>query len=131
MATTLPPASQPIDLAVFTAVDTFEIAIHHPAFEPGTEPVFVMAGPNHPATIRADKARQEAVLKAHGRIDAETLATDHVASRVLSWRNIVIDGKQPSAHLAEVKDLLTRPNLKWIRNQVLAALGDDESFFTV
>lgn len=131
MAKNATAAVQPIDLAAFTSVDTLEVTILHPAFPAGAEPVITLAGPNHPATIAADRARQSAILKTHGRIDTDAIAVEHVAARIIGWRNVVIDGAQPGASPAAAKDLLTRPSLKFIRNQIFAALGDEDRFFTV
>lgn len=122
--------TQPFDLSAFTSVDTLDVTIQHPAFPVGAEPVITLAGPNHPATLAADKARQSAIMKARGKVDGEALATEHTAARVVGLRNVVLGGKELQPTIEDARALLTAPNLKFIRLQVFAALGDDESFFT-
>lgn len=119
-----------MDLSKFTAVDSIEVTIYHGAFEPGTEPVFTVAGPCHVATKKADKTRSEAIIKARGnRFDAEKLAIEHTAARILGWKGVVWEGGELEYSPENALMLLSVPALRFVRDQIIAALGDDEAFF--
>jgi len=120
-----------MDLSKFTAVDTLDVTIQHSAFEEGKEPVFTMAGPCHFATKKADKVRTDAITKARGKnFDSEKLATTHVSARVLGWKNITWEGKPLEWSPENALMILSTPALKFVKDQIHVALGDDESFFT-
>lgn len=119
-----------MDLSKFSAVDSIDVTIFHPAFEDGQEPVFTMAGPCHPATKKAEKARAEAILKARGKsYDMDRLSIELVASRVLGWKNVTWEGAALPWSPENAVMLLQTPALKFVRDQIAIALADDESFF--
>ena len=119
-----------MDLKRFTAVDILEVTIQHSAFEEGQEPIFVMAGPCHIATKKADKARMETITKARGKhFDHDKLATAHTSARVLGWKNVAWEGKSLDWSPENALMVLATPALQFIKDQLHSALGDDESFF--
>ena len=119
-----------MDLSKFSAVDSLDITIYHPAFDEGHEPVFTVAGPCHPATKKAEKARTEAILKARGKSsDMEKLSIELLASRILGWKNVTWEGEALPWSPENALKLMQAPGLKFVRDQIAIALADDESFF--
>lgn len=119
-----------MDLSKIKAVETVRVEISHPACE-GV--AFVLAGATHPATKKAEQKRADALLKAKRGLkadDRERMMVEFIAARVLSWEGVEWDGKPLECTPENVEMVLTVPDLAFLRDEILVALGDDEAFFT-
>lgn len=94
---------------------------------------FTLAGATHPATKKADQKRSDALLKAKKGLKAEDrdrLMLDYVSARVLAWEGIEWEGVELECTPENVAMVLSTPDLSFLRDEILVALGDDEAFFT-
>lgn len=118
-----------MDLSKLKAVDTVVVKPDHSALE-GVE--ITLAGAAHPATKKAERARQDAMVKGRRAVkgeERENIQTEYIAARILGWKGIEWEGQMlPFSHENALM-LLRNPNLEVLRNAILAEMGDDEAFF--
>lgn len=118
-----------MDLSKIKALDTVKVEITHSACE-GVH--FVLSGPNHPATRKAEQARSESFGKGKKTIAGEALkriVNEFVAARVLAWEGVEWEGKPLICTPENALMILSQPNLSFMRDEILVSLGDDEVFF--
>lgn len=117
-----------MDLSLIKPLDTIKVEIDHPALE-GV--AFTLSGPSHPVTRKAEKARMDAVMasKRKMRGDAmDAILVDFLAARVIAWENVEWKGVALECTPANVAEVLEQ-GPRFIREQLLAALGDDELLY--
>jgi len=117
-----------MDLSKFKAVDSIRVEID----QAGCEGVaFVLAGPSHPKTKAAERARTDAMANAKRRKgDAlRALVTEFLAARVLSWEGVEWEGAPLEPTEENALKILGNPDLEFIQNQLLTALGNDDLFY--
>jgi len=118
-----------MDLSKFKAVDSIRVDID----QAGCEGVaFILAGPSHPATKKAERARTDAMANNKRRLKGDALkqmVTEFLAARVLSWEGVEWDGKPLEASEENALLILGNPDLEFIQNQLLTALGNDDLFY--
>lgn len=117
-----------MDLSTIKAIDSIWVEIDQVE---GLS--FELAGPSHPVALKAQRERTDRMFKARkftakAREDA---ALDHLACRVLSWKGVEWEGAPLECTPENVWMILENPNLDFIKNQLLIALADDESFFSI
>jgi len=118
-----------VDLSKIKAVDSVRVEIQHPACE-GV--VVVIAGITHAATKKADQKRADALLKAKKGLkaeDREKLMIDYMSARVLAWEGVQWEGADLECTPENVAMVLSVPDLAFLRDEILIAMGDDEAFF--
>ncbi len=113
-----------MDLSKFKAVDSIRVEIDHAGCE-GV--VFTVAGPSHPKTKAAERARADA-LASRRKIKGDALkelALQFVAARLLDWTGVEWDGEALELTEENALRILGSPDLGFITDQILAAIGDD------
>jgi hypothetical protein len=135
--TSNPAAAAPFDIADYEDVASSDVIIKHPATGAPTQLVITIAGPEHPDRKRQafDRARKmRAQLQKTGKVqlgdpvDDEADMTDQLVAFTLGWSGMVRAG-QPVPYGADVaRQLYTDGKLRWLRDQVVAALDEREAF---
>lgn len=114
-----------MDLAKFKAVDSIRVEID----QAGCEGVaFVLAGPSHPKTKAAERSRTDALANSRRKMKGDalrTMALEFIAARVLAWEGVEWAGEPLELTEANVLMILSNPDLGFIVDQILAAIGDD------
>jgi len=118
-----------VDLSTIKALETVKVEITHSACE-GVS--FVLAGPTHPATRKAEQARADVLVKskkAPKGSERDKIMHEFIAARVISWEGVEWEGKPLECNHENALMVLSHPNLTFLRDEILIALGDDEVFF--
>lgn len=120
-----------IDLSTIKSLDRAEIEITHPVSGEGAGAFFTLASPDHPA-------RKQAIAEASRRLRAagdgqdedllNELANEAAAASVLGWRGVKLDGAVLEYSQQAARDLLAKPEMKWLVNQLSAQLGRQANF---
>lgn len=119
-----------MDLSKIKAVETVRVEIGHPACE-GV--AFVLAGAAHHATKKAEQKRADALIKGKKLLkadDRDKIMTDYLAARILAWEGVEWGGEVLECTLENAFMVLSEPNLSFLRDEILMALGDDDVFFS-
>lgn len=88
-----------------------------------------LSGPSHPATIKAERERDDATSEAgikglKGDVRKQ-IQNEYLAKRILSW-NAQGGGHDIPLTIENAVKILGDPNLATVRNELWAAIGDDE-----
>lgn len=120
-----------MDLSKFKVKDSITVPIIHPDLD-GVS--VELAGPSHPATLKAQRERTARLLAMRGRQmstkEKEALGIEILASRVLSWSGVEWEGAPMDCSPENVKAILENPNLEFIAEQLYTAIGENGSFFS-
>lgn len=122
-----------MDIDSIRSLDRAEMAILHPVTGEETGAFVTLASPDHPARRRA-VAEASRRLRAAGEqqdIDLlEEMTAESVIGSVLGWRGIRMAGAEVEYTAAAARDLLVRPELKWLVLQLIGQMGRQENFIS-
>lgn len=120
-----------MDLSKFRVKDSITVHIVHSDLE---DVSIELAGPAHPVTLKTQRERADRLAALRGRKmsgkEKEAFGIEMLASRVLSWKGIDWEGEPMECTPENVKSILENKHLGFIANQLFAALGEDDSFFS-
>jgi hypothetical protein len=126
----------PLDLRTIAPKDTITLDLEHPASGKPLGATITLSGPAHPETLKAGRAALDKQLrkgdKAFRGLDSESIEREVVealASRTLGWEGLELDGSALEFSRAKAVELYMDPDLRWLRDQVDAALRDNSRFF--
>lgn len=126
----------------FEDVESSEIAIRNPIGEP-TGATVVLMGPEHPRRKEIEFAIQKraraklvsAMSRGRNAIDQadpeeeDEQQTDMLAKCTVGWSGFAAeDGRPLEFSITAARKLYSTPKLRWLRNQLVEALGDRERF---
>jgi len=135
-----------IDLDAFLPVDTSTLEILKPGGTDGTGWLIIFAGPEHPktqawaqASAKRSLAKAKAIEQAQvngKKFKAEDKEPDDVrrenvawvVARIVDWSPLRIGGKDVPFSEAAATELLVRPGMGWVYDQMLEFLVDERSF---
>lgn len=120
-----------IDLATIRSIKQAELPVTHPVTGKATGAFVTLASPDHPARKQAIAAATRRLRESGEAQEPELLAAltvEAVAASALGWRGFKVDGKELAYSPAAALDLLSKPELKWLREQLAAGLGRQENF---
>lgn len=141
----VPETDNTFDIADLATGETAEMAINTSSGAPTTW-VWTIAGPGHPAAIKADReasdeARREELVKEKARINGRKYNPDFIdsaeqqrrnalyfAKKVLAWTPVRINGAEFPYSPASVTKILLDPNYQIVYRQLLDFLTDERSF---
>lgn len=118
-----------MDLSLFNVIDSIRVEIDHADCE-GV--AFTLAGPSHPATKKAERARTDAMANSKRRLKGDALkamVTEFLAARIIGWEGVEWAGEAMECNPDNALKILSAPGLEFIQSQLLIALGDDEQFY--
>lgn len=123
------------DLATLEDITEAEVQLKR---ESQLLPIWVtLAGPEHPkrkAFVFTKQRRMRQQLAKTGKIEFQDPAEDEndevelLATCVLAWRGVVLNGKPLECNKANVTAVLGDPKRAWFRRSVKAAFDDNEAF---
>lgn len=122
-----------MDITSIRSLDRAELEILHPVTGEATGAFITLASPDHPARRRAvaDASRRLRAAGEQQDMDLlEELTTESVIGSVLGWRGIRVDGAEVEHTASAARDLLERPELKWLVRQITGQLGRQENFIS-
>lgn len=134
---TPPDATDILDLSDFQDVAASDVTIKHPTTGAPTQMVITIAGPEHPERKRQafDRARKmRAQLQKTGKVqladpvDDEADMTDQLVAFTLGWQGLQRAGQPVPYSTDAARALYTDGKLRWLRDQVVAALDEREAF---
>lgn len=114
-----------------------EIEVKNPVTGEGVGAFVTLAGPEHPDRKALEFARQRKVRAAVTRTgkfeapepeDYELELTDKLVACTLGWKGIGEDNVETPFTKAAAQALFSDPKTVWLRDQLLAALGDRDRF---
>lgn len=126
-----------LDIKTITESQSAEIDIRHPVTRELLGASVTLAGPEHPKrkAIRFGLQRRvRAQFAKSGRPalrDPEQDDTDNIkllAECTLGWKGIAEDGKEIAFSEAAAAELYGRPEMGWLREQLVVALDERENF---
>ena len=126
-----------LDINAVHEQPTATIDILHPVTQAPLGAQVTLAGPEHPDRKRIQFARQRrarAAFAKRGRRefddpeDALQDEIDYLAACTLGWTGIAKDGTLIEHSKAAARDLYAKPEMRWLRVQLAAALNDLENF---
>lgn len=132
-----PTTSSLFDVNSVTEQLSAEVDILHPVTRLRTGARIILAGPEHPERKRLQFDRQRklrAMYARKGRFDPldpaeeEAEEIDHLAACTLGWHGIAQDGHELAFTPSAARELYLRPEMHWLRRQLLGALADHENF---
>ncbi|HLP30992.1 MAG TPA: hypothetical protein VK150_06495 [Geothrix sp.] len=116
-----------MDLSKIKAVPTILVTFSQ-SYLDGVE--MELSGPSHTATKAAERKRDDAMAQAGRKgLQADVrrkILDEYLAARILSWKGIEWDGEEMACNVENALKILGAPDLSSIREELLAALGDDE-----
>ena len=125
------------DLTSISEQQSAEVELLHPVTGAPLDAVVILAGPEHPARKRLVFDRQRrlrAKFAKSGRLQLDDPAAEAdeaielLAACTLGWRGLTDAGKPLDYTPAAAAALYARPELAWMRAQLMAALDDRERF---
>lgn len=120
-----------IDLDTIKSVDNAEVPILHPVTGEKTGAFVTLASPDHPARKQAIAAASRRLREAGDKQDADLLdelTEASIAASVLGWRGIRMEGVDMEHSPQAALDLLKRPEMKWLRDQIGEQLARKANF---
>lgn len=141
----VPETDNTFDIADLATGETAEMAINTSSGAPTTW-VWTIAGPGHPAAVKADReasdeARREDLKKDKARTNGrkydppfvdsaeqQKLNASYFAKKVLGWTPVRINGAEFPYSPANVTKILLDPNYQICYRQLLDFLTDERSF---
>ncbi len=125
------------DLDAYEDTTTADVTIKDPATGAPSSAVITLAGPEHPSRKKIDFDRQRrmrAVLQKTGKLqlqdpeEDEADEVDMLVACTLGWSGMNIGGKPLEFSTQASRDLYSDPKRRWLRAQVVTALGEREAF---
>lgn len=125
------------DIDAVTEQTSADVEVLHPVTRVPTGAVITLAGPEHPdrKKIQFDRQRKlRAKFAKKGRFDIVDPADEEddeiefLVGSTLGWKGFGKEGKPLEFSPAAARDLYGRPEMRWLRQQMLAALNDLENF---
>jgi hypothetical protein len=134
------------DISSLATLETSEMVVNHPVSGAPTTWVWVIAGPGHPATVRADSERAEETKQEELRMrraqangqrykpptitaqEERRRSASNFARRVLSWTKVQLNGQEYEHNYENVYKILMDPNYFLVYRQLLDYLVDEKSF---
>ncbi|MFC5353559.1 hypothetical protein [Azospirillum himalayense] len=138
------------DLADLSYSETLEYRVRHPVSGAETTWVWKLAGPAHPVTLELDEATAKRNRDEESKRQAENIArikankpplpdnrtiadlrernVAYVATRVLGFSPVKLDGALIEFSPDMAKKLLADPAKEWLFNQIVGAVNAKEGF---
>lgn len=123
-----------LDVGEIRSLDHSEVELRHPVTDAPLGAFVTLASPDHPARRQAlrDIARAQRDLDAPDEEDAiaqvDETAAEFLARIVLGWRGMKENGAVLDWSPAAARTLFSRPELRWLVNQLLYEARRTENF---
>lgn len=125
-----------LDIKTITEAQSAEIEIRHPITKALLGASVTLAGPEHPKRksirfslqrrVRAQLAKNRTPVRDPEEDDAENIKL--LAECTLGWKGIADDGVEIPFSMEAAAELYGRPEMGWLRDQLVTALDDRENF---
>lgn len=123
------------DLSSIAPKNTSVLELVHPSTKEPLGAFVTLAGPSHPETLKADRESLDKHLTQGEAVQTSTSIerelASYLAARTLGWEGIERQGVAVPFSTSEAIHIFTDPDLRWLRDQVDAALRSKARFFPV